>query len=843
MTDANPFREHGAAWIWPACLIDRHAAPPAPSKEWTFKRLPGRQVNQYVELRHEIELAEAPAGGELTIVVDSNYVAWVNGRFVGTGQFSNYPDRRTYDVLPIEPGVLKKGRNVLALLVRYSGEGCQAYIPGEPGLAYVLRCGKGVFVSGPVEGAGGARRAAGILSASGEGVSSATRGATWRLSPCYRRGETFKITRQLGWSWEYDARGEDGWRDADYAPGPEWAAVAAADVADESAFGTPIPRPIERQRLGGRTAAVVVAQGVFRRCPPSGSAGQPLAWQMQRDFLSAREAGELFGGDPYRPRPLDGPPLTLQPVGREGDGAYLVIDLLREEVGVLELDLEANAGAVVDISYGEHLIDLRVRSETGGRNYAVRYHCRQGRQQYTHWLDRWADRYVQLHVHGLGEAFTLHYAGLRVMEYPLERRGGFRSPDSLANRIYDVGVRTLQLCTHDRYEDCPGREQAMYENDSRNQALCGYYCFGEYRFPRAALDLLGRGWHEDGFLEMTAPSNLARTIPAFSMAWILALEDYHLHTGDAAFIASQRPVADKMLAGWLAAREGGLMPAPKGPRFWHFYDWASGLDGHEDFPRKSWILNTDRFDAPLNLYLVLALEAAAGLAGACGDAERAGAYRAAAAEVRRAVHERFFVAPRDAYKTYSPEAGQAHFCELTQALAVLAGAAPPDLAGRLRERLATGRHDWVVATLSQSIYKFLAVLGERHRHGQAVFDRIQRDWGAMLYQGATSFWEVLDGGIGGYSLCHGWSAVPVYFYPAYLLGVQPAKPGFAEFTVDPVLSVAPCAEGRVPTPHGPIDLRWERAGDHVIYELKHPKGTKPIFPSIRKNDVVKVVQA
>ena len=40
-------------------------------------------------------------------------------------------------------------------------------------------------------------------------------------------------------------------------------------------------------------------------------------------------------------------------------------------------------------------------------------------------------------------------------------------------------------------------------------------------------------------------------------------------------------------------------------------------------------------------------------------------------------------------------------------------------------------------------------------------------WSAMLKAGATSFWEVSDewkafGNAG--SLCHGWSAVPVYFY-------------------------------------------------------------------------------
>lgn len=42
--------------------------------------------------------------------------------------------------------------------------------------------------------------------------------------------------------------------------------------------------------------------------------------------------------------------------------------------------------------------------------------------------------------------------------------------------------------------------------------------------------------------------------------------------------------------------------------------------------------------------------------------------------------------------------------------------------------------------------------------------------GKMLDAGATSFWEMKDGwkdfdGAG--SLCHGWSAIPVYFYARY----------------------------------------------------------------------------
>ena len=849
------FTEHGAGWIWPAALAGGPRREPRfiPGKGWLLLRFAEDLVNRYVEFRHEIDLPAGAAAGdaELTIIADSNYAAWLNGRFLGTGQFSNYPDRRTWDTIPVPAEALNKGgKNVLAILMRYNGEGFQSYIPGAPGLIYVLRCGKAAFVSGD--------------------------GVQWRPSPCYPQGEVPKITRQLGWSWEYDARGEDGWRELDYKCGPEWSAITKADFSGPAALGEPIPRPVERLRIGERTAARVVAQGVFRRQPPAGAAGKPLAWLMQCDYLSARTDHEVFGVSPPLPLELTGNH-AVKPVWREGDGVYFVIDLGREEAGVLELDLEADAGAVVDVAYGEHLEDLRVRAETGGRNFADRYTCKDGRQTYTHWLDRWAGRYLQLHVHGLKDRLILHYAGLRVTKYPLERRGSFNTPDELANRIYQTGVRTMELCTHERYEDCPAREQGLYENDARNQALCGYYCFGEYAFPRAAFDLCGRGWHEDGYLEMTAPSDLARTIPSFSMVWILALEDYYLHAGDAEYVRGQMPVADKMLSGWLATLKGGLMPSPKGRRFWHFYDWADGLDGNENFPGTSWILEEERFDAPLNFYLCMALRAAAGLAEACGDAKRAGQYRSAADEVRAAAHKRFFDAQRNAYRTYvlpsasltshashdshasaapakpGPRVGafydhadkrdkSDHFAELTQGLAILSQAAPEKVAGELRRKLAGGEHDWVRATFSQSIYMYQAILTDAQRHGPAVFRRIEQDWGRMLLAGATSFWEIPEGPRGGSSLCHGWSAVPVYFYQAYLLGVRPTAPGFAEFAVDPVTSAAPSAEGRVPTPHGPIELKWERAGDHVVYELKHPRGTRPSFPSAGENDVVKVQQ-
>ena len=61
-------------------------------------------------------------------------------------------------------------------------------------------------------------------------------------------------------------------------------------------------------------------------------------------------------------------------------------------------------------------------------------------------------------------------------------------------------------------------------------------------------------------------------------------------------------------------------------------------------------------------------------------------------------------------------------------------------------------------------------------YGTFVMEDIAKRWGKMLQKGATSFWETDKGASdfgGAGSLCHGWSAIPVYFYGRYVLGMQP----------------------------------------------------------------------
>src|SRR5579875_1712763 len=62
--------------------------------------------------------------------------------------------------------------------------------------------------------------------------------------------------------------------------------------------------------------------------------------------------------------------------------------------------------------------------------------------------------------------------------------------------------------------------------------------------------------------------------------------------------------------------------------------------------------------------------------------------------------------------------------------------------------------------------------------------------------------------------CHAWRAAPTYFLTTLILGIRPAKPGYAEYWVAPHPVGLEWAKGAVPTVHGEIrvDWRWEKAG-------------------------------
>jgi len=500
--------------------------------------------------------------------------------------------------------------------------------------------------------------------------------------------------------------------------------------------------------------------------------------------------------------------LSIAAAPEGNDGVYLLIDMQREEAGLFTLELDGEEGATIDAAYGEQLDDLRVRARVGGRNFAFSYKVREGHQEFTHYFKRIAGRYVQLHISGLKHGVTLYRAGIRPARYPLEYKGSFACKDHLFNKIYDVSVRTLELCMHEHYEDTPWREQALYAMDSRNQALCGYYCFGEYDFAQSAFSLFAENVGSDGLMEICAPAKDRITIPTFSMAWVVAIRDLVLYSGRIATAERLLPTVKKILDACIGRMQNGLMKTPDAARYWNFYEWADGLDDSMIFSDPS-ARDLDRFDAPLNLFFCLALQAGVKLAQWAGDHEASARYAGCADELTAAFHPVFWDDTNGAYKTYAGKNYPGHFAELTQALALCSGVVPEGCAGLVRARLAEKNNSLVRTTLSYALYKYEALLQESERYASTVFEDIAADWGHMLYNGATSFWETIKGADDfdkAGSLCHGWSAIPVYFFHAYILGIKPLEPGFSKYSCAPVQQVTIGATGSVPTPFGEIKI-------------------------------------
>lgn len=88
-------------------------------------------------------------------------------------------------------------------------------------------------------------------------------------------------------------------------------------------------------------------------------------------------------------------------------------------------------------------------------------------------------------------------------------------------------------------------------------------------------------------------------------------------------------------------------------------------------------------------------------------------------------------------------------------------------------RLSREDNGLIPVTLSCSLFKYEALMRRPEMYGRWVMEDVARIWGGMLFAGATSFWET-DAGAWDFdragSLCHGWSAVPVYLYYRYVLG-------------------------------------------------------------------------
>ncbi len=587
---------------------------------------------------------------------DGDYTLFINGKYVASNQYGDFEHYKIYDEIDLSNHITK-GENHFALLVHHFGKDSQRYKRYQAGVIFeVLENGKAILESG-------------------ESVLS-------RKSKGYVSGICREITGQLGFSYTYNAKNEDGWQFGDGADLEKSVAV--------SKNCTFFKRPNKKLSLGDKAFGKIIS--------------------------------------------------------KESD-THFIVDLGREITGLLFFEIEGEAN--INIAYGESLTKGKVRKIIGGRNFSIDYFSKEGINDFTHYMLRFACRYLEITA---TSPIILHKIGLIPQFYPIARRSQPILSDT-DRKIYEACVNTLELCMMEHYVDCPWREQCLYAFDSRNQMLCGYYAFenGNCDYVRSNLLLMSKDVRADELLSICYPCGIDLTIPSFSLHYVTSVKEYLIHTGDFSLFYDVESKICDVLNVFVSRLENGLCPTFEGKKHWNFYDWSPFSEGALYQSTKK------DFDCLLNCLLIIALK---NYKEICSIVNKNFEYEKDLISLQNATKNAFFNKEKQLFFVKEENS----YTELANSLAILADLCTQDEAKFICEALKNG--ELIPCSLSFKCFKYDALLKTDEEYKAVILDEIRSTYLKMAEQ-TNTVWETAEGESAfdnAGSLCHGWSAIPIYYY-------------------------------------------------------------------------------
>jgi hypothetical protein len=498
---------------------------------------------------------------------------------------------------------------------------------------------------------------------------------------------------------------------------------------------------------------------------------------------------------------------VISPVA-DGD-IEICLDLGRETVGWVEFELESVAGTVIDCHLVEYMVNNRPQHSDGNRN-GFRYITQSGTNHFVS-LKRRGGRYIFLTLRNMTAPVKIRTIRMLQATYPAQKHGQFLCSDAAMNRIWDISVRTLQLCMEDTFTDCPLYEQTLWVGDARNEALYAQICFGASDINLRCLWLTAYSLEDLPLVICQTPSGWDIMLTAWCMMWGINVWEYYFATGDMDSLRDLYPYVIKNIQGAQKyCEKDGLLSI----HAWNMFDWA-GIDQGPD----TVIHNS--------LFLVGAIDAAI----KCSDTLKTddGKWlRKFMADTLAAVLP-LWNETKQSYPDSIHDDGEISksTSQHTSALALLYDVLPNDTTHTAALRnILTPPEDMVKVGSPFALQFFMEALEKSGEAASAV--AIIRDkWQDMLDCGATTCWETFRGWEHAEnptrSHCHAWSAGPIYVFSRSVLGVVPTAVGGAEVIISPhPVDDLTWAKGTVWTANGNITVSWKLKGDIIDIHVDAP---------------------
>jgi len=767
------------------------------------------EMNLLVGFRAVIDVP--PDGGqkvELRVAASTIYRAWLNGRFLGCGPARGPHGHYRVDVwdLPLKP---RPGGNVVAIEV--AGYNANSYyLLDQPSFCQA-------------EVAAGDRV---LASTAGEGRPFDVRILDSRVQKVQRYSfqRPFIEVYRLAPGW-------DTWRHDPQAP-PGGVEVALQPANALLARGVPYPQFDLKRPVGLVGAGKVEKRAKVDNLWKDRSlvdVGPKLKGYPEKDLAvvvstEVQHLKSVPGGTGSSPASVP-TRADKQPVP---PGEYRILDLGANLTGFLGAQVTCPKKARLAMAFDELLTGGDVDFKRLGCVNVVTYDLEPGTYEVES-IEPYTLRYLKLIA--LEGACEVSRVALREYAHPLPGQARFAAGDQRLEKLFAAGVLTFRQNATDIFMDCPSRERAGWLCDSfftarvaadlAGNAAIERNFFENYRLPERFAHL------PDGMLPMCYPAdhNDGVYIPNWAMWFVVELEEYLARSGDRATVDALRPRILKLLD-FLKKYENADGLLEKLPS-WVFIEWSKANDFVQDV------------NYPSNMLYAGTLSAAGRMYGLPELAAKAGKVRQT---VRTQSFDGQFFVDNALRKGGKLEVTR-NRTEVCQYFAFFFGVAgrqqDAQLWEVLRDQFGPDRQKtkaWPEVHPANSFIGNMLrmeLLSEAGR-GQQILDE---SIAYLLYMAdrTGTLWE----NVGAYASCnHGFASHVVHTLYRDVLGLRRVDVVGKRVEVRFQDLRLPWCEGAIPTPHGPIELRWRRQDGRLHYRLVVPAGYQVAVENVSGKSLV-----
>lgn len=505
------------------------------------------------------------------------------------------------------------------------------------------------------------------------------------------------------------------------------------------------------------------------------------------------------------------------------DGTAFVFDMGGKKLGRIFVEYEAPAGTILDIGFAEALDGNKPRIlKRAGLYTGTRFITSENTKR-LETFKPYGLRYMQINVKNADDdQVKITKTGVVSQRYPFEKKGSFQCSDPMFNDIWEMGWRTLLVCSEDTYTDTPFRERGTYAGDALPQYAITLATSGDSRLLKQSMEHFSWAFADQLFPDKAKEhyirQNSGENLSDYPLLTLELLRWYVEYTGDIEFARKLYP-GYKNLCQQMLEKENDRGVYEHGRVF---IEWTQ--------------IDKDATLTTMQALLARSFENLAVLAGLLERESEKIEFSETAQDIRQMTRAKCWDEDKDAYRDgFKNGEPLESWYPISSAWPVNFNVTDQEqnreLEEHFRETLADigsrNRHR------KTTPYGGFYILGALYKLGHCDIAEkfIRKYWSPMILKYNDTAWENFGDTGGQGTLSHAWSGGPTYYMTTEILGV---KLGFPyQFNPD-TIRIEPQAEsidwaaGTVPHPQGKIKVSWNVKGEQLFLDYCAPSGVKCI---------------